>query len=163
MTTPAGFTGTPKEKLKVLRILTAALSLGVLFFALVVVVLNQMNGPLLDEEKSKYSDIFLVVAAVMAIVCGIVAISLYNKKVSFIKNGNSALDEKLNQYRITLTLYLALCEGAALLSVIIFFLTGEYIVFAITGIMLLAMLLKMPVKAKLINELGIDWKEQDEL
>ena len=99
----------------------------------------------------------------MAIVCGIVAISLYNKKVSFIKNGNSALDEKLNQYRITLTLYLALCEGAALLSVIIFFLTGEYIVFAITGIMLLAMLLKMPVKAKLINELGIDWKEQDEL
>jgi len=60
-------------------------------------------------------------------------------------------------------LYQALCEAAALLSVVVFFLTGIFTLLIITAILLTLMLSKVPITKKVVNELALDWKEQQEL
>ena len=156
------FTGSPKENLRAMRILTAALSTGVIFFALIAVVINQLNGPVQGQAGSNYETLFLWVVVGVASFCIIAAKYLYAKKVSEIKNTGISLGDKLNQYRSALILYQALCEAAALLSVVIFFLTGIFTLLIITAILLTLMLSKVPITKKVVNELALDWKEQQE-
>ena len=163
MTQPAPFQGTPKENLKAIKVLFAALVLGVCSFTGVVVVVNQLNGPLMDTAGQQYNKVFLVAAVVLGGICLVAAHYMYNKKLTLTKNSAVSLKDKLNQYRSALLLYLALCEGAALFSIIAFFLTGNYTVLIITAVMLTAMLVKAPLLKRIITELNLDWKEQQEL
>ena len=157
------FTGSPKENLRAMRIITAALTAGVIFFALIAVVINQLNGPVQGQAGSEYETLFLWVVVGVASICIIAAKYLYSKKVSEIKITGTSLVDKVNQYRSALIVYQALCEAAALLSVVIFFLTGIFTLLIITAVMLVLMLSKMPITKKVVNELSLDWKEQQEL
>jgi len=163
MTAQVKFTGTPKENLKALKILTAALSLGVVFFAIVIIAFIQFNGPLLEGINLKYINLLSIVTVIVVLSCTVSAFFLYTKKTSGIKHLTISLQEKLNLYKAALILFLALCEGAALLSVVVFFLTGNYTILIITAVLLGAMLSKMPVTNKLTGLLNLDWKEQQEL
>jgi hypothetical protein len=163
MTQPGSFQGTPKETLRALKILFAALVLGVCLFTLVVVIVNQLNGPVMEAKGLQYKNVFLLVAAILAGICLLAAHYLYNKRVTLTKNSALFLADKLNQYRATFILYLALCEGPALFSIIIFFLTGNYTVLIITAVMLTAMLVKAPLLKRIVTVLNLDWKEQQEL
>lgn len=157
------FTGSPKENLRAMRIITAALTAGVIFFALIAVVINQLNGPVQGQAGSEYETLFLWVVVGVASICIIAAKYLYSKKVSEIKITGTSLVDKVNQYRSALIVYQALCEAAALLSVVIFFLTGIFTLLIITAVMSVLMLSKMPITKKVVNELSLDWKEQQEL
>ena len=163
MTQPAPFQGTPKENLKAIKVLFAALVLGVCSFTGVVVVVNQLKGPLMDTAGLQYNKVFFVAAVVLGGICLVAAHYMYNKKLTLTKNSAVSLKDKLNQYRSALLLYLALCEGAALFSIIAFFLTGNYTVLIITAVMLTAMLVKAPLLKRIVTELNLDWKEQQEL
>jgi hypothetical protein len=163
MTTPANTPGTPKDDIRAMRILCIALMAGALVFALMVIVLNQVSGPAMPEDGKEYNEIFLYVAIGIAVILLLQAIRLYSKKIAVIKDSTVSLREKLNQYRAALILYMALCEMPALFSIIVFFMTGNYIVLAVTGVMLVAMLLRMPQKKKIANELALNFQEQQEL
>lgn len=159
----AVFTGTPKENLRALRILTIALSAGVLIFSLLAVMVNSWKGPVPEHKIVQATPVFIGVVLAVAALCLVRARLIYSKKIKEIKAGGSTLRVKLDQYRPALVLYLALCEGPALFSVIVFFLTGKYEILGVAGIMLALMLAKMPGAKKLIRELDLDWKEQEEL
>jgi hypothetical protein len=73
------------------------------------------------------------------------------------------LPDKLNQYRSALIIYIALCEGPALFGIILFFVTGNYLMFIITGITIASMLAKMPSRKRVVDDLTLDWKQQQEL
>lgn len=163
MIQPGGQTGGPKQSIKAMQLLCAALMAGVIFFAIIIVVVTRLNGPMLDKDGIKYQDIFLYAAIGLAIVCYVIARSLYNKKMAVIKNSVLLLADKFNQYQATLIKYMAPCEGAALFSVIVFFLTGNFLVLLVTASMLVAMFIKYPLQSKIISELNLDWKEQQEL
>jgi hypothetical protein len=152
-----------KENLRATQILCAGLMGGVSIFAIMISVLNLTKGPVMDEEGLSYKNIFLYVAVGIAVICIFSSHILYNKKLAIVKNASDSLDSKLNQYRTALILYMAPCEGAALFSVIILFITGNFIVLLITGVMLGIMFTKFPFAKKVINELNLDWKEQQEL
>jgi hypothetical protein len=152
----------PKADLRAMQILCAALMIGVIFFAAISVGVVILNGEPIAPKEELLFQVLLYTAVVIA-VAGIVASRvLYTKKLAVIKNENKPLPDKLNQYRALLLLYMAICEGAALFSVIVFFLTGNFVVLIITAVMLLVMFSKMPTKQKLITELSLDWKEQQE-
>lgn len=163
MTSQVKFTGSTKEYLKGLKILTAALCLGIVFFAITIIVFIQFKGPVLERENLKYNNVFSLVTVLIVLSCTVSAYFLYTKKTSGIKHLTISLQEKLNLYRAALVLFLSLCEGAALLTVIIFFLTGNYSILIITTVLVGAMLSKIPVKNKLTGLLNLDWKEQQEL
>lgn len=158
-------TGKPKDDLKAMRILTAALSIGVVLFALVMVFINQLikTPPLAGNKLLDDRNTSLGITAIFGSVSIVAARFLYRKRVNIIKESGKLLNDKLNQYRTVLILYLAICEAAAMFSIIFFFLTGNFIILTITVLMLIMMFSKMPVPGRLIRELDLDWKEQQEL
>jgi hypothetical protein len=154
---------TPKDLLRAMQILCGALITGIVFMSVIIVVLNLVNEPALKGKGKEFKDIFLYGAIGIALVCWIMSRTIYNKKLLIIKNSAVSLTDKLNEYRAALISYMAPCEGAALFSVIVFFMTGQYPVLIITAVMLAAMYIKMPLQKKVISELNLDWKEQQEL
>ena len=60
-------------------------------------------------------------------------------------------------------MYLAICEGMALFNVVLFLLTGDYLLLIITGAMLLLMLGRLLAIRGVANELNLSWEEQEEL
>lgn len=153
---------TPKENFRAIRVLFSALVIGVVLFILMAVIIHRLNGPLAHEIK-EYNRIFIGIAVALALICLLIASQLYRKGILAAKNLTGPLNNKLNNYRSFLVKYLALCEGPALFGVVIFLITGEFWVLAITGIMLMAMLSVAPTPKRVITDLNLDWKEQKEL
>ena len=153
--------GTPKEQLKANAILFSALFVGVIIFLLLAVVLIKFNGKFSDNDD--LDKILLVVVSIIAAICLVSAFSIYKRQINGLVNSVLPLTEKLNNYRAILIVYLALCEGAALFSIISLILTGNFWSIAVTATMLAAMLIKRPSRQRVINELQLDWQEQQEL
>lgn len=155
------FTGSPKELLRAMRVFTIALLIGVLIFSIIMVVVVQFRGTALVLDL--LSDIFSGIVVITVIAALLAAHFLYRKKLTEIKNTVISLQEKLNLYRSSLILYLAFCEGAALFSVIVFFLTGKHYLLAITAILILFMYSKIPSVQRLSGELNLDSSERMQL
>ncbi len=79
------------------------------------------------------------------------------------RNLTAPLNEKLNQYRSFLIKYLAFCEGPALFCIVVFIMTGDARILTIAAVLLVAMLAITPSKKRVVNDLNLDWKEQQEL
>jgi hypothetical protein len=154
---------TPKELLRAMQILCGALIIGVVFMTVIIVVLNLVNEPAMKDQGKEIKDILLYVAVGIALICLIMSRTRYNKKLLIIKNSVVSLTDKLNEYRAVLISYMAPCEGTALFSIIVFFMTGQFPALIITAVMLAAMVSKMPMQKRVISELNLDWKEQQEL
>jgi hypothetical protein len=158
---PAG--SSVKTLLRAMQVVCVALMIGVTVFALVMLLVVQVSGPSFDEEGLEYKNIFMYVAAGLGLLLFIIARTLYKKKIEALGLTPGSLKQRLDQYRAALILYMAACEGAALFSVIVFFLVGDPIVLIVTAAMLAAMLLKFPFRKRVIVDLNLDWKEQQEL
>ena len=163
MTEPIATPLKPSQAIRSFKILVGALMIGMSFFALIILLLNQVNGPVMPPGPDNINTIFLLIATGLAIICLLAAFMGYNSRMKAIRNSVISLGDKLNQYREALIRYMALCEGPGLFSVIVFFLTGDYMVLIITGVLLIAMFARFPQKQKIIDELALDWKEQQEL
>ncbi len=153
----------PKQKLKAIQIFFLALTIGLVLFAVIVVVVDFMNGPVLGKDELVNRDILLGAVIITGVICLFGARSYYNRTMKMVDISSFSLADKLNQYRAALIIYMAFCEGPAIFSVIIFFLTGNYWVFAITALLLAAMLIKAPTKTRMIQEMKLDWREQKEI
>lgn len=154
--------GTPKQNLRASQILCLALMVGSVLFAAIISLLVATQGPARPGDEGS-GDIFLYAAIGIAILCVFFAMSRYSKGITIAKNSTGSLDDKLNQYRALLIQYMAPCEGAALFAIIVLFLTGNFLLLIIVVLMLGLMLYRFPLKTKAISELGLDWKEQQEL
>lgn len=157
------FTGTPRERIKAMRVITIALVTGMLVFAAVILGIIQVQESLLNKESGSIKNILFIAAISIAAICIVAAHLLYQKKLTESKNSMVALQDKLNHYTSSLILYHAICEAAGLFSIIIFFLTGNYYLLVVTGVMALLMISKIPTAQKLINELNLDGNDQQEL
>ena len=146
---------------KSISILYKALITGIILFAGVSLGINKINGPFLHNNK--FSQIFLGIVVILAVICLYLAHSNYNKRLRPDKQAIMPLNEKLDNYRSTLIKYMAFLEGPAMLSIIGFLLTGYFRFIAITLIILLNMELKRPSKARFIRELQLNSNEQSEL
>ncbi len=152
---------TPKQALRAMQVLSVVLCAGVTVFAVIIVVVGLISGSPLKDEADTTKKVFIYMAAGLAFACLFFAWKAY-RQTAIVKNAVPLLN-KLNQYRAVLIKYMALCEGAAIFSIIALFLTGENMLLIITVIMLAAMVSKIPTKNRLIHELALDWSEQEEL
>jgi hypothetical protein len=150
----------PKETLRSIQVFYVALVAGLVLFAGIVIAVDLMNGPVLGKEATINSDILLWAVIITGVICIFGARNYYNKTMSLVDISSFLLKDKLNQYRAALIIYMAFCEGPAIFSVIIFFLSGNYWVLIMTALLLTAMLLKAPTRARIIREMKLDWKEQ---
>jgi hypothetical protein len=157
-------TSTPtraKDALRSISVFFYSMIGGLLMFAVLVFALNFLQAPaLLDPSLVRIFFIAVLAIAVMSI---FMATRLYKKRIADALSPGMILMDKLNIYRSALILYLALCEGAGLFAVIVYFLTGYKLLLIVIAVVLLAMLQKRPEKSKIFNELQLSSQEQLEL
>lgn len=158
-----GNTGTPREKMRGLRILVAALSAGVLIFALICVVITQVSGPLMDKNVVEYKSLILPVMTGLAIIAILIAHTNYGKQIRKIREISEDLNIKLERYRVAVTKYMAICEGMAIFSILFFYWSGQYTVLIFAALFLGLMLAKLVSLKNPETELNLSWQEQEEL
>ena len=130
-------------------------------FTIIIFALNFLQTPALFDQS--LVRIFFIVVLVIAGISILMATRLYKKRINDALSQGLTLMDKLTVYRAALILYLALCEGAGLFAVIVYFLTGYKLLLIVIGVVLLAMLMKRPEKSKIFNELQLSSQEQLEL
>jgi hypothetical protein len=145
-----------------LRILSIALITGMILFAGVVFALNAFDVVLITEFQD-YSEIVIIASVGFAFIFFLIARHLFGQKMQEIKSSSVNISDKLNHYRAAFVSYMALCEAPGLLAVVLFLLSGIYWLLLVTIAMILAMAAKFPTKQKLINDMELDWTEQQEL
>src|SRR5688572_4594249 len=142
--------------LRTLRILALAMICGVLLFTGVIIALQEFEGMSIKEIQP-YSVYISMILAGISLICYLLARYMYKKKIEGARNSSLTVKEKLNHFRAALVIYMALCEVPAILSAILFMLTGDYRLCGIVLIMLAAMAAKFPSRQQVIDELGLDW------
>ena len=130
-------------------------------FTVIIFALNFLQEPVLVDQS--LARIFFIAILAITAISVFMATRLYKKRIADGLSPGMILMDKLNIYRSALILYLALCEGAGLFAVIVYFLTGYKLLLVIIGVVLLAMLQKRPEKFKIFNELQLSSQEQLEL
>jgi len=150
-----------KDALRSISVFFYSMAGGMLLFAIIVFALNTIEKPAFDDQS--FARIFLIMVLCITVLSIAVATTMYTKRIAAAHVTGLALMDKLNIYRSALIFYLALCEGAGLFAVIVYFLTGNTLLLAVVAIVLVAMLLKRPEKFKIFNELKLSSQEQLEL
>jgi hypothetical protein len=153
--------GTAKEDLRIMRILSLSMVVTVIIFAGFSLYL--VNARVIEPALAEYRVMILWIVAGITAVAVYFATTRFSKEIRQARETDITLRDKLVHYRASLIKYFAFCEAPALFAVVMFMLTGEYILFAIGALALVAMIFKIPTPGKLKNELQLDWKEQEEL
>ena len=151
----------PKEMLRALLILFAAMVIGVFMFMLIAVFINQVQGPFLPDWE-KYQSIITWMIAAGSLICLVVAWKAFSKGMSAAKNSLNPLIDKLGRYRSSLILYLAICEAPALTNIIMFILIGNFVFLVFASILLGFMLAVAPIRRRVIAALELDWQQAKE-
>lgn len=156
-------TSTIKDELRGIRILAAALIIGVVIFAIITIVINQINGAFLDGEIMSIRAYLLPFMSLMALLALLIARNQYQKQIRAIREGSDTLKDKIEKYRASIVFYMAICEGMAMFSIILFLLSGQFLLLIITGAMLLLMGARLYAIKGIAAELDLNWEEQQEL
>jgi len=162
MSKPASLLPTPKGSLRITLVLFTAIVVSVLIFMLIALFIEQTKGPLMPQ-LNKYTTIFTGLMAVLLIVCFLVAKRVFNKGIAAAKNSLNPLHGKLNQHRLSLIRYLVICEIPAIVSIVLFMLTGDFIFQVFAAIFLGFMLALTPVSRRVVALLELDGQQQKEL
>lgn len=163
MTEPFNMKSTPREAVRSMQVLFGTLVGSVALFALSVVLVHLIHGPVWEADDPSQEFILISIAGVVSVACTLGARSYYARTLGMGAGPLFSLSDKLNQYRAALIIYMVLCEGPALFSVIILLLTGKFIILIITALLVLMMCLKAPTRSRITRELKLDWREQQEI
>ena len=143
-------------------VLFASIVVSVLLLMLIAIFISQTKSVLVPE-LSKHKTLFTWSMAALSIICFLAAKRVFNKGIAAAKNSLNPLNDKLNQHRSALIKYLAICEIPALLSILLFLFTGDFVFQVYAAIFLGFMLAMTPVSRRVAASLELDWQQQKEL
>jgi len=151
-----------RGNLRATMITFSAIVSGVFVLMLVAIFIGQSNQPLIPG-LNKYERLITWGIAIFSLTCLGVARVVLMKGISAAKNSLKPLQHKLRQYRFSLIRYLVICEVPALLSIILFMMTGNFIYEVFTAVFLGFMLAAAPIRRRVIVALELNGLEQSEL
>jgi MFS family permease len=152
----------PKENLKATLIIFSGIVTGVVVFMLVAIFITQSNGPL-ATRINKYETMLLWGVGTVSLACLVVGRRMLWSGIMAAKNSLNPLHDKLTQYRSSLIRYLVICEVPALLSIILFMLTGNFALLVPAAVFLGFMLAVAPIRRRIVAALELDGSEQSKL
>ena len=147
---------TVENYFKANRIVHIAFVIGLVFFALVS-FLMQLNGfGTIGENGNKFAVYIIPIIALIGLISSTL---LFKRKLNECKTKQN-LKEKLTEYRSALILKFGIIEGTTFITLISYLLTGELIVLAVAGILIVAFITYLPTKGKLINDLELSFTDK---
>lgn len=162
MSQPVSLLTTPKKNLKVTMILFVSVTISVLLFMLIAIFIGQAKGALIPE-LSKHKIFLTWSMAPLSIICFRMSKRIFNKGIAIAKNSLNSTNDKLNQHRSALIKFLVICEMPALLSILLFMFTGDFVFQVYAAIFLGFMLAMTPVPRRVAASLELDGQQQKEL
>lgn len=154
--------GKLKQMMRSILIVFIGIAAGLFLFMLIATVINEVKGPL-QPALNEYSKVLLIAITVISFTCLVAAKMLFNKLLTKAKDSVNSLQEKLNKYTAALILYMAICEGPGLLSVILFLMTGNFAFLVFACVLLGFILAMLPVRKKIAEQLALNWEEEQAL
>ncbi len=142
---------------KSIKIIHLALVTGVVFFALISILLQAKGFGTVGQE---IDNVLLIVVPIF-VLAGIFASNfVFKKKLSEVRK-KSNLKEKMEEYQSALIIKLALIEGPSFFAVITYLLTDNYIYLGLTAILIIVFIIYAPNKTKFITDLELTKNESD--
>ena len=132
---------------KALSILTIALIVGILVFSGISLLIHFIQGTFI-QDKNLQSTIFTVILLIAVIII-LGARSIYTRRVNKLMETNQSSKEKLDIFRAITITHMALCEMAAILSIILFICFGNFLLFLPVGMALVEMIKKFPTQQRI--------------
>lgn len=145
---------TPTEIIRAISILHAAFIFGIVFFAVIALILSstQNNG------NPELVNVFQIIVPLVFIGSFISGRMLFRKKLLQI-NPQATLPKKLEEYRVAALIMYAMLEGAAFLSVIAALITGILYFLLITGLIVVVFALLKPGVTRISQDLNLSAEE----
>lgn len=140
---------TPNNFMRTLQIIHMAMISGVLFFG-VFSFINKKDTMVFYNE----GDVLLYVYPALAIGAVFLGQFLFKNQISSLK-AKEDLKEKLGGYQTASIIKFALIEGAAFFGLVQFFTSGSMAYLAITGLLVVYLLLQKPTKTKVASDLDL--------
>jgi divalent metal cation (Fe/Co/Zn/Cd) transporter len=140
-----------KQYFSILRLLHLSMTAAVIVFGLVA---HFVLIPVQDLKPNDNAALFVNIAAVYLAIAVALSYWLFGVRLNVAKQQTS-LSDKLNTYRAATILRFALIEGAALLTVVFYLLTGNLVLLGIAGIGVVVLLLHHPNLVKLKMDLDL--------
>ena len=145
--------------LKSLRIVYFALAMGIVFFVLVSLFLNSVNGPfsatdLIPAERAPFLITLIVITGFIFMAYRVI----FPKKLDLIKS-LPTLDRKLAAWRELCVLQGALIEAPAFFAIVLFLLLGATLLLIWPLAAIALFWLNQPTRDKLISEANLTSSE----
>ena len=145
-----------KELYNSIKILPLALIAGLCMISGIMIYLKQGQ-----DATDNFGEIFVIVIALIAAAGFVLGSFLFRKRIA--DSMGKTMIEKLVIYRQATIIRFALLEGPGILSIILFFLSGNYLYMIITGAMVLFMLLNKPTDDMIAQHLMLTEEDKNEL
>jgi hypothetical protein len=139
-----------------------SLMAGIFGFILVAIVIGQFKGALMPA-LNKYRVAFMGGMAIISFACLLIAKKSFVKELEVAKNSLNPLNEKLNLYSNALVKYIIICDMPVMLGIILFLLTGNFAFLVYAAAFLGFMLIMLPTRRKVAEQLDLTQQEQLEL
>lgn len=140
-------------------ILHVAMVAGVIIFAVIAHLVNNMGTEPLLGHMEDMSKTFQYIAYALTIGGYLGGMYMFNNLVKQARQKEGLLS-KLEAYRSANVMQIALLEGPALVSIVFYLLTNAYVFLLIGGMLILYMLLKLPVVSKISEDLELSNEER---
>ncbi|MDJ1472497.1 hypothetical protein [Xanthocytophaga flava] len=147
---------TSKQYFLTQSIIHLALMMGQILFAIVTFYISQTSLSSGNEELKQTFTYLVPLVALIGIAAAFLLFNILLKKA----REKSSLSEKISAYGTAMIVRYALLEAPSLLSIIAFFLTGDYTFLSVFGIVIILFIFLRPSKDKLIQELELDPNEE---
>ena len=144
---------TPPPQVKGLLILHFALLAGQIIFVLIATLLVSFH--LFPAVLGKYGPELILISASIEVIAIILAKMLYKKNLKKINQKNLTLSKKLDAYRGANITRWAILEGAALIVIVLFMLTNQYLILFIVLALLFIFFTTRPTAPNIATDLEV--------
>ena len=145
-----------KELYNSIKILPLALIAGLCMISGIMIYLKQG-----EEMIDNFGEFFVIIIALIAASGFILGSFLFRKRIG--DSMGKTMIEKLVIYRQATIIRFALLEGPGILSIVLFFLTGNYLYMVITGAMVLFMILNKPTDDMIAQHLMFTEEDKQQI
>lgn len=148
---------TPSPQVKGLLVLHFALFAGQIIFVLIATLLVSLN--LFPAVLGKYGPELILLSALIEVIAILLAKMLFKRKLRKINQNNLPLNKKLEAYRGANITRWAILEGAALIVIVLFLLTNQFLILFIVLALLFIFYTTRPTAPNIATDLEVSERE----
>lgn len=147
---------------KSISILHLALLIGQFLFGIIILLLVHSIGDRTSRLKG-IDQPLLILCLFLGVAACLGGTFLFRKKLDQINQDGKEIHKKLTDYRSASITRWAILESSILFSIIIFFITGKYLIISISLILIIFFASLRPTEKKITSDLNISEQEIDNL